>query len=325
MSDLLADPQLLLVAAIAGGGLLALLFAFDKGGGKQAQRVERVRTRRQGPSRATDGLQLRRENGDRRPFEMMMRRFVPQPELLRQRLRRTGRPIGIGGYVVTCLVLALVTIGGMLVFRLSPALAVPGGFLVGLWLPHMVIGWLGGRRAMRFTMLFPEAIGLMVRGVKSGLPITESFQIVGHEVPDPVGLEFRRISDLIRVGQPVDQVLWDAARRVATPELKFLVVTLSVQRETGGNLAETLENLDNILRRRRQMRLKIKAMSSEARASAMIIGALPFLMMTLLSVVNNEYVSLLFTTHRGHIMLGVGASSMTLGIGIMSKMVRFEI
>jgi tight adherence protein B len=324
MSDLLADPQLLIVAAIAGGGLLALLFAFDKGGGKQAKRVERVRTRRQDPSRATERLQLRRENGDRQRFEMMMRRFVPQPELLRQRLRRTGRSIGIGSYVVTCMVLALV-VGGMLAFRFSPALAVPGGLLVGLWLPHMVVGWMGGRRAMRFTMLFPEAIGLMVRGVKSGLPITESFQIVGQEVPDPVGLEFRRICDLIRVGQPVDQVLWEAARRVATPELKFLVVTLSVQRETGGNLAETLENLDNILRRRRQMRLKIKAMSSEARASAMIIGALPFVMMTLLSVVNNEYVSLLFTAHRGHIMLGVGAASMTFGIGIMSKMVRFEI
>jgi tight adherence protein B len=184
---------------------------------------------------------------------------------------------------------------------------------------------MAARRAMRFTVLFPEAIGLMVRTIKSGLPITEAFQIVGQEIADPVGAEFRQISDQIRLGQSIDQVMWDAARRVGTPEIKFLVVTLSIQRETGGNLAETLENLDNILRRRRQMKLKVKAMSSEARASAMIIGSLPFIMMALLSVVNHEYIALLFTTPRGHTLLGAGAASMSIGVGIMIKMVRFEI
>jgi tight adherence protein B len=178
---------------------------------------------------------------------------------------------------------------------------------------------------MRFTVLFPEAIGLMVRSIKSGLPITEAFQIAGNEIADPVGLEFRQITDQIRLGQPIDQVMWDAAQRVGTPEMKFMVVTLSIQRETGGNLAETLENLDNILRRRRQMKLKIKAMSSEARASAMIIGALPFVAMALLSVANYEYIALLFTTARGHMMLAGGALSMGAGIAVMAKMVRFEI
>lgn len=107
--------------------------------------------------------------------------------------------------------------------------------------------------------------------------------------------------------------------------MKFLVVTLSIQRETGGNLAETLENLDNILRRRRQMRLKVRAMSSEARASAMIIGSLPFIMMGVLSFVSPEYISLLFTTDRGNHLLMAAAASMTFGIGIMTKMVRFDI
>ncbi len=109
------------------------------------------------------------------------------------------------------------------------------------------------------------------------------------------------------------------------PELKFLTVTLSIQRETGGNLAETLENLDNILRRRRQMKLKIRAMSSEARASAMIIGALPFIMLALLSVVNHDYIALLFTTERGHHMLEFGGCMMGTGVSIMAKMVKFEI
>jgi tight adherence protein B len=164
-----------------------------------------------------------------------------------------------------------------------------------------------------------------VRGLKSGLPITETFQIIAQEIGDPVGTEFRLVTDQIRVGHPPEQALMDAALRVGVPELKFLTVTLSIQRETGGNLAESLENLDNILRRRRQMKLKIKAMSSEARASAMIIGALPFIMLALLSVVNHDYIALLFTTERGHHFLEFGAAMMSTGIGVMTKMVKFEI
>jgi len=115
------------------------------------------------------------------------------------------------------------------------------------------------------------------------------------------------------------------ARRIGTPEFNFLVVTMVVQKETGGNLAETLENLDQVLRRRRQMKLKIKAMSSEARASAMIIGALPFIMFTILFVVNRDYVMTLVTTHVGNILLAGAATSMTIGIAVIAKMIRFEI
>jgi len=204
-------------------------------------------------------------------------------------------------------------------------LALPIGLLVGLWLPHLLVGFLAARRMKRFTNLLPEAIGLMVRSIKSGLPITESFQIIGREIPDPVGVEFRQLCDQMRIGQPIDQALWDMAARTGVPEVKFLVVTLSVQRETGGNLAETLENLDTILRRRRQMRLKVKALSSEARASAMIIGALPFLMMAVLSVADAGYLAVLFTEHLGHLLLAGGGASMSMGILVMAKMVRFDI
>jgi tight adherence protein B len=251
--------------------------------------------------------------------------LIPRPELLRERLSRTGRSINLGTYGLACLVVALISGMIMVVAGLKPILALPAALLVGLWLPHLAVGWLAGRRALRFTVTFPEAIGLMVRSIKSGLPITESFKIVGQEVADPVGAEFRQISDQIRLGQPLEQALWDSARRVATPEMKFLVVTLSIQRETGGNLAETLENLDTVLRRRRQMRLKVRAMSSEARASAMIVGALPFLMMGILAVVDNAYISVLFREHLGHMLLSAGASSMAFGVIVMARMVRFEI
>jgi tight adherence protein B len=325
MSGLFADPMLLVLAAGIGIALLCLFFAFgDEKGKKQAKRVDRLKSRGQGGPVAA-ALQLRRASGDKGQISQLVLRYLPRPELLRERLHRTGRQISLGAYGIGCLLIGLAATGAALVLDFSVFLALPVGLLVGLWLPHLFIGFLAKRRINSFGKHFPEAIALMVRGLKSGLPVTETFQIVGNEVPDPVGVEFRQISDQIRLGHPPEQALWDAAKRVDTPELKFLVVTLSIQRETGGNLAETLENLDNILRRRRQMKLKVKAMSSEARASAMIIGALPFIMMGVLSVVNSAYMAQLFTTERGHHMLMVAAGMLSLGVGIMTKMVKFDI
>ncbi len=324
MSALFEDPMLLMLALGLGVSLLCLFFAFgDNENAKQAKRVERLKTR--GQSVGSEALQLRRDQGDRGTLDQMVRRLLPRPELLRERLQRTGFSISLGAYGMACVLMTIGAIGAMLFGGVSLTLAIPFGLLIGLWIPHFAVGFLMKRRANSFSRHFSQAIGLMIRGIKSGLPITETFQIVGNETPEPVGAEFRQVSDQIRLGHAPEQALWDAAKRVETPELKFLVVTLSIQRETGGNLAETLENLDNVLRRRRQMRMKVKAMSSEARASAMIIGALPFIMMGVLTVVNSAYMAQLFTTERGHHMLMFAAGSLTLGIGIMTKMVKFDI
>jgi len=324
MSGLLDDPLPIILGVGVGTFLLCLFFAFGDGANKkQAKRVDRLKSRGQAP--VTAELQLRRDTGDKGKVSQLVLRYMPRPEVLRERLQRTGRSISLGAYGVGCLVVALIGVGAALVLGFSIFIALPVGCLVGLWLPHLFIGFLARRRANTFGKHFPEAVALMVRGIKSGLPITETFQIVANEVPDPVGGEFRQISDQIRLGHPPEQALWDSAKRIGTPEFKFLVVTLSIQRETGGNLAETLENLDNILRRRRQMKLKVRAMSSEARASAMIIGALPFIMLGVLSVVNTDYVSLLFTTERGHTLLMAASCSMTFGVMVMVKMVKFDI
>lgn len=325
MSVLLDDPMLLFLALGLGVSLLCLFFAFgDSKESKQAKRVERLKARGQPTTR--DALQLRRDQGDRGRIDLLVRRLLPRPELLRERLERTGKSISLGGYGIACLITTLAAIGGLLFGAdLSLMMAIPFGLLIGLWGPHYAVGFLAKRHANNFSKHFNQAVGLMIRGIKSGLPITETFQIVGNETPDPVGTEFRQISDQIKLGHPPEQALWDAAKRIDTPELKFLVVTLSIQRETGGNLAETLENLDNVLRRRRQMRLKVRAMSSEARASAMIIGALPFVMVGILSLVNPEYIALLFTTDRGNHLLMAASGSMTFGVGVMTRMVRFDI
>jgi tight adherence protein B len=323
--DALSGGPLLLVIGLAPVIVLAcLVFAFtDSGGERLKKRADRLSTRGRGEAPAA-ALNLRRaaEGG----LDVVIRRMLPRPDVLRQRLIRTGRSWGLGGYAVACAItMIVVAIFGMTLLGRSPITAVLLGLVQGLWLPHLFVGRVIARRTKRFEGLFPEAIGLMVRGLRSGLPITESFQVVGREIGDPVGEEFRRISDQIKLGQPIEAALWEAARRISTPEFNFLVVTMVVQRETGGNLAETLENLDQMLRRRRQMRLKIKAMSAEARASAMIIGSLPFIMFALMFVVNSGYIMTLITTHAGNILLAAGLTSMTIGIAVIAKMVRFEI
>jgi tight adherence protein B len=324
MSGLLDDPILIIVAICVFIVLVSLFFAFGDGKGEQqAKRVDRLKSR--GQISPAETLQLRRDSLDKRKLDQLILQYMPRPELLRERLHRTGKSISLGAYAIGSVIVGGATTFVLIFMGQSTLVALPVGGLLGIWLPFAFIGFLAKRRANSFGKHFPEAIALMVRGLKSGLPITETFNIVGNEVPDPVGVEFRQVSDQIRLGTVPEQALWDAAKRVGTPDIKFLVVTLSIQRETGGNLAETLENLDNILRRRRQMKLKVKAMSSEARASAMIIGALPFIMLGVLAAVNFEYISLLFTTERGHKILMGASLSMSFGVAVMTKMVKFDI
>jgi tight adherence protein B len=164
-----------------------------------------------------------------------------------------------------------------------------------------------------------------VRGIRSGLPATEALKTIADEVDDPVGTEFRQVTDQMRIGVALDEAMWAAARRLGIAEFNFLVISLSIQQETGGNLAEILEKLSDMVRRREQMRLKVRAMSSEARASAMIIGSLPFIMCGVISFVNPNYMSVLFTDPRGWVMIGIGLTSLLFGLAVMAKMIRFEI
>jgi tight adherence protein B len=323
MSGLFDEPIYLVVGVCVFIVLLCVLFAFGDGKGEQAKRVDKLKTR--GQLTPTEQLQLRRQGNGKSTLDLLVQRFMPRPELLRERLHRTGRKISLGTYGIVCLVVALGATALVSFMGNSLFIAAPIGALAGIWLPHLVVGAMASRRATAFGKHFPEAIGLMVRGLKSGLPVTETFVIVGNEVLDPVGGEFRQISDQIRLGNAPETALWDAAKRIGTPELKFLVVTLSIQRETGGNLAETLENLDSILRRRRQMKLKVKAMSSEARASAGIIGALPFLVTAVLYFVAPDYIMTLFNTTGGHHTLAYAAGMMGTGFGVIYKMIRFDI
>jgi len=204
-------------------------------------------------------------------------------------------------------------------------LAFFGGLFMGVAVPHFVVNFLIARRLKQFNSNFPDAIELMVRGLRSGLPITETLGIVAGEISGPVGIEFRAVSDKMKIGRTMEASLQETADRLGTPEFQFFVITLAIQRETGGNLAETLSNLADVLRKRGQMKLKIRAMSSESKASAYIIGSLPFVVFGLVSMVNPKYMAGFFVDER-LIIAGLGGMCwMGIGVFIMAKMINFEI
>jgi tight adherence protein B len=259
-------------------------------------------------------------------MDSMIDGFIPRPDVLRKRIENSGKSISLSQYGAASVgVMLAVALPMTLLLKLPFILALLLGLFAGIMLPHMWLGIVVNSRRKKFVSFFPDALDLMVRGLRSGLPITESLGIVSREIPDPVSIEFRIITDKIRIGLTMDQALTEAAVRINTPEFQFFIITLSIQRETGGNLAETLSNLSDILRKRQQLKLKIRAMSSEAKASAWIIGSLPFIMFVALSLMDSEYMSGFYTDIRLQVAAAVGLVWLGIGAFIMSRMISFEV
>lgn len=310
--------------------MLVLVFAgatlTNRGRHRQLRRVEVVRSRFTPGMIAPTQASSLRLNESRSFADGLVQRYLPRPDALAVRLRRTGFGLTIGHFAIICLtVCCAIFAAGLWLFAWSPGLAALAGLGAGLTLPHNAVSIMIARRQRKFTEKLAEAIDIMVRGLKAGLPVTESINAVGVEAPEPVRSVFRQIADLVKVGDPLENAIEKAAKEMDTPELKFLAITLSIQKETGGNLGETLENLAEILRKRRHMKLRIRAVSSEARASAYFIGSLPFVMFAILCLTSESYVMQLIYDPRGHVMIGVGLGMITMGALVMFKMVRFDI
>lgn len=316
---------------IAIGGLVTLgmiLFAFA---GPSAQKTSnrRLTALRERHSTSADGAveaQMRRITGrNHTKADKAAMRLLPNTAELQKRLNMTGKTWTVGQYGLVTLALA-VGFTLLLALRGLPLLlALFVGLAAGAGLPHVIVNKAIKKRVGKFTAKFPEAIELLVRGLRSGLPISETMSVVGSEVEGPVGEEFRSVSDKMKIGRSMEVALQETADRLGTPEFQFFVITIAIQRETGGNLAETLQNLATVLRSRMQMKLKIKAMSSESKASAYIIGALPFIVFLLIWMINSKYMQNFFVDPR-LIVTGIGGL-LWMGIGafIMAKMVSFEI
>ncbi|MCW2336537.1 tight adherence protein B [Sphingobium sp. B2D3A] len=330
------NSQLLLLILLAAMAIALLVMALS---GPSADRVG---------SRRIAAIRGRHASSESNQIEARMRKaiaargldqghlftsLIPNPELLATRLRMTGKKWTLSQYVTTSVALAIGVLAIMVLRDYSFLLSVLVAIAIAFGIPHFVVGRLIARRVNKFTTNFPDALDLLVRGLRSGLPVGETMMVVSQEIPGPVGEEFKLITERIKIGQSMDQALQETAARLGTAEFKFFCITINIQRETGGNLAETLANLSNVLRQRAQMKLKIRAMSSESKASAYIIGALPFIVFGLISWINFKYMSAFFIGDPNGVfglslmqVIAIGAMMwMSIGVFIMAKMISFEI
>ena len=319
---------IMLTVGIAGTLILVLSAFQGPSAGKAVKRRMELLKERHSDSvlTANANAQIRKLMAARDSrVESMASSLIPKPALLRKRLDQTGRQVSLTKYTAISFGLLAFTAFMLMIKGLPWYLAFVLGAFVALGIPHFVVGKMIKRRLNKFNVNFPDAIELMVRGLRSGLPITETLGIVASELQGPVGVEFRSVVDKMKIGRTMETALQDTADRLGTAEFQFFVITLAIQRETGGNLAETLSNLADVLRKRAQMKLKIRAMSSESKASAMIVGSLPFIVFGLIYMINPGYMSKFFIDPR-LIVAGLGGLTwMSIGVFIMAKMVNFEI
>lgn len=324
MAELLSSPVLWAAPAV-----LLLIVYFSSLGGlsgkKKRERIARV-NRKSRPMLQLGTQSLRRlKPGEDTAFGQVLASMQSITKL-RARLEVAGltettpqKFLQIMGGIALGVTLMLLLLGKSIV------VSVPIGVLFGLGIPHLVVGSKIKKRQKMFLKLFPDAIDLMVRGLRAGLPVAESFITVSKELPAPMGDIFGMIAQQTQLGMPMEKALTDSATKLALTEFNFFVTTIILQRETGGNLGEILNNLSEMLRQRHMMRLKIGALSSEARASAYIIGALPFLVFGILMAVSPDYLKPLFNDVRGNKALIGAGCSLAMGAFIMKRMTQLEI
>ncbi len=240
------------------------------------------------------------------------------------KLRHAGLSIKIQTFWIISGVTGVLAFLVPLLFGLNIVLALGLAVVFGLGLPRWVVGFIGKRRMKKFSLEFANAVDVIVRGIKSGLPVHDCFKIIAKESPAPLGPEFQTLVEGLGVGLTLQQALEKMFERMPTPELRFFTIVIAIQQKTGGNLAEALSNLSAVLRARRMMGEKIKALSSEALASAGIIGSLPPVVMTLVSITTPAYMGLMFTDPRGQLMLLGAGLWMAAGVYVMKKMISFK-
>ncbi|MAS11753.1 MAG: pilus assembly protein [Nitratireductor sp.] len=208
----------------------------------------------------------------------------------------------------------------------APLLVLPGALIVGaLGLPRWFVSWRRRGRVKAFLNEFPNSLDVIVRAVKSGLPINDGIRLIASEAQEPVRTEFRRIVEAQQMGVSTPEACVRMGETMPCPEANFFGIVIQIQSQAGGNLSEALSNLSRVLRNRKKMKAKVQALSMEAKASAVIIGALPFVVAFLVYLTSPSYIIPLFTTSAGHLILGFAAMWMTIGILVMRNMINFEV
>jgi tight adherence protein B len=318
---------LFFLATVAAGGVAwVFLYPMLSGERQVEKRRESVskpeRAVRAGPARNTP--KVRREAVEDTLKELEQRQKKAKSPPISVRIAQAGlswskRQFVIGS--VICGVAALVTV---FAFGIGPLPALGAGFAAGFGFPRWVLAFLKKRRENRFLNTFPDAVDVIVRGIKAGLPLLDCLKMIANEAPEPVRGEFRAIIETQTIGIPLGEACAKLFDRMPLPEANFFGIVISIQQKAGGNLSEALGNLSRVLRDRKRMKAKIKAMSTEAKASAIIIAALPVAVMILVYVTSPNYIELLWTEALGRMMLAASVVWMGMGVMVMKKMINFD-
>jgi len=241
------------------------------------------------------------------------------------RLRRAGLKIPKSMFIILSIVSALLFVLTGFIFKLSPLILGLLAIVGGLGLPRFILSYLANRRVNAFIQELPDAVDMVVRGIKAGLPLNDGLKMVASEAKEPLASEFRNVVETQQLGVPMADAIQRISENMPIPETNFLATVISIQQTSGGSLSEALGNLSKILRERRKMKAKVKAISSEAKASAGIIGSLPVVVSVIVYIVSPDYIGRLFENSTGHLILGIGFMMMFTGCMVMRKMINFEI
>jgi tight adherence protein B len=314
-----------LSALFVGGMAWVFLYPLLSGERQGAKRRASLSAADPVVARASDRSQrTRREQVETSLKEIEERNKKAQKVAITTRISQAGLNWSKQKFIVVSGILGAVLFVIPLMFGagLLPALGL--AFAAGFGLPRWFLGFLKKRRERKFLSALPDAVDIIVRGIKSGLPLFDSLRMVAAEAPEPLKSEFVAIVDTQAVGMPLGDACARLYERMPLPEANFFGIVISIQQKSGGNLSEALGNLSKVLRDRKKMAGKIQAMSTEAKASAAIIGSLPPIVMLLVYIMTPEYISLLWTEPTGRLMLAGSAIWMSIGVFVMKRMINFD-
>jgi tight adherence protein B len=318
-------PLFITVATAIGGVAWVFLYPILSGEKQAEKRRETVvRTGSTVPARATRNIQKPRREQIEATLKQVEDRRAKSASLS-SRITQAGLTWSKRRFLLGCGLLgsAALVLAFILDIGLLPVLGF--GFAAGCGLPLWLLKFLKKRREAKFLASFPDAIDVIVRGVKAGLPLLESMRAITHDSPEPLKSEFRTIVETQAIGMPLGDACRKLYEHIPVPEANFFTIVVGIQQKAGGNLSEVLGNLSRVLRDRKKMKAKIQAMSMEVKASAMIIGSLPLAVMVLVYITSPQYVELLWTDPLGRIMLAASAVWMSIGVFVMRKMINFDI
>jgi len=332
-SPLLVQIAFMLLAALTVGGLVVAIFLPQLTGqadiSKRVEAISHEGNNKKSKLRGhfTDGKDTKRRNQIQDSLDKFEKKQEKKQKkvTLRIMIQRAGLDLSVRAFWLYSGIAAVVAGVATLIFGAIPIVALGAAIAAGLGLPRWFLKILTNRRQESFLHMFADAIDVMVRGLKAGLPVNEAMKVIATEMEAPVGPEFTEVVQGQRVGITLEQGVERMLDRIPLAEVNFLAIVMSIQKSTGGNLAEALDNLSTVLRDRKRMKAKIQAVSQEAKASAAIIGSLPFAIGGGMMVLNPEYLNPLFETERGNLMVMIAGGWMLTGILIMRKMINFKI